>query len=71
MQVDSHHSFRSNILINCHYEAKLGDFGFSLQMPDMKDGKTLLTCPLVAFSQGYSAPEVSEGYYTQTINTCL
>ncbi len=28
----------------------------------MLDGKTIFTCPLVAFSQGYCAPEIMEGH---------
>ena len=54
--------YRSNVLINSHFEAKLGDFGFSLEAPKLQSGRTTFTCPLVAFTQGYCAPEIMEGH---------
>ncbi len=53
---------RSNLLINSHFERKLGDFGFSLEAPIISNGRTIFTCPVVAFSQGYCAPEIMEGH---------
>ena len=50
------------MLIDSNYTAKLGDFGFSLEMPNIKTGKTVVTSPFVAFTQGYCAPEVTEGH---------
>ena len=48
--------------MTCDFQAKLSDFGFSLEAPLLQNGKTIFTCPLVAFTQGYCAPEVMEGH---------
>lgn len=53
---------RSNVLIDANFTAKLGDFGFSLEMPSVEPGKTIVTCPIAVFTQGYCAPEVAEGH---------
>ena len=48
-----------NILLDQNgYKAKLGDFGFALDMPQSQPGKTLVTAPLVARTSGYMPPEI-------------
>ena len=41
--------------------AKLGDFGFSIELPLAKDGRTLVTAPLIARTDGYFPPEIFSG----------
>ena len=49
---------RNNILLDQYLNAKLGDFGFSQQMPKLIGGKSMITAAVVAKSLGYSAPEM-------------
>ena len=51
-------SHRSNILLDQYSNAKLDDFGFSQEMPQMIGGKSMITATVVAKSLGYSAPEL-------------
>ena len=41
--------------------AKLGDFGFSYEIPQHKLGRTFVTAPLLGRTEGYYAPEVAHG----------
>lgn len=41
--------------------AKLGDFGFAMDMPEHRSGQTLVSAPLIARSDGYFAPELING----------
>ena len=52
------------MLLDSNYNAKLGDFGFSLEMPSSNTKRTLVTRPFLTFSQGYGAPEVADGFYS-------
>ena len=49
---------RNNILLDQYLNAKLGDFDFSQQMPNLIGGKSMITAAVVARSLGYSAPEM-------------
>ena len=40
------------------YNAKLGDFGFAMDMPEQAHGRTLVSAPLIARTDGYFAPEL-------------
>ena len=48
-----------NILIS--RSSKLGDFGFALEMPKHQAGRTLVTAPLIARTDGYCPPELLHG----------
>ena len=41
--------------------AKLGDFGFSYEIPQHKLGRTFVTAPSLGRTEGYYAPEVAHG----------
>ena len=49
--------FRSNILLDSHLSGKLGDFGFTKEIPQVQ-GRTLVTTASVVKSLGYSPPEL-------------
>ena len=49
---------RSNILLDQHLSAKLGDFGFAQEISKLMGNYSLITAPMVAMSLGYTAPEM-------------
>ena len=53
-----------NILLDKHYVAKLSDFGFAIDLPKVEEGKTLVTAPLIARSEGYFPPELMNGKFS-------
>ena len=57
--------FRSNILLDENLKAKLADFGFSIQLPERKANKTLVTATQgLPGTDGYRPPEYSDGKYS-------
>ena len=53
-------NLRTNILLDGHFVAKLGDFGFARRKPQIQGGRSFWmgeTCG----TQGYTAPEVASG----------
>lgn len=55
------HSCRQNILIDSNNNGVVGDFGFALELPQTVSGRTLITAPLIARTEGYFAPEITSG----------
>ena len=49
---------RTNILLDQHLSAKLGDFGFAQEIPQLVGGRSVITAAVVAKSLGYSPPEM-------------
>ena len=49
---------RTNILLDQHMSAKLGDFGFAQEVPQLVGGHSVITAAVVARSLGYSPPEM-------------
>ena len=47
--------------IDEHYRAVVGDFGFALEIPKSESGRTMITAPLVARTEGYFPPELLSG----------
>ena len=47
-----------NILLDRNLTAKLCDFGFAMNMPEHRSGRTLVSAPLIARSDGYFGPEL-------------
>ena len=49
---------RQNILLDAHFNGKLGDFGFAKEMPLTLNGRSIVTAALSVKSAGYAAPEL-------------
>ena len=70
--------FRANILITKQYHAKLGDFGFAVELPRVVGDRSLINSESFARTEGYYPPELSEGrfgpksdMYSYGIVSCL
>ena len=46
------------MLLDNRFRAKLGDLGFALNSLENRSGRTLVTEPLIARTEGYFAPEL-------------
>lgn len=60
--------YSSNILLDDHWVAKIADFGFSIELPQIVGGKTLITATPghgLPGTPGYMAPE----YHQQKFST--
>jgi len=55
---------RANILLDKCFNAKLGDFGFSVELPRVVGDRTLLKAKTFARTEGYYPPELCEGLYS-------
>ena len=63
--IDIYHIVCSaNILIDHYYNGKVCDFGFAYQVPEVKEGRTLITAPILARSLGYFPPEMVGGQFS-------
>ena len=50
-----------NILLDENFVAKVGDFGFALELPNCVSGRTMVTAPLLGRTEGYYPPEIMSG----------
>ena len=54
-------SHSSNILVDGALRAKIGDFGFAMEMPKPTGGKSFVRTSSVCGTRGYVAPEFHQG----------
>ena len=55
---------RTNILLDSGMNAKLDDFGFSMELPQLSHGKTMFFAPFITQSEGYYPSEVTSGHFS-------
>lgn len=55
---------QSQILLDKCFNAKLGNFGFSVELPRVVGDRTLLKAKTFASTEGYYPPELCEGLYS-------
>ena len=53
--------YSQNILLDNEFKAVVGDFRFALEIPQSVSGRTLVTAPLIARTEGYFPPELMSG----------
>ena len=56
--------YSANILIDESYHGKLGDFGFSIEVPKLSSGRTVFTAACIARTEGYYPSEITAGKYS-------
>ena len=54
----------ANILLDDQLTAKLADFGFSAELPEVSGGKTLFSSACIARSEGYYPSEITSGQFS-------
>ena len=52
---------KHNVLLDSNFVAKVGDFGFCLELPQSESGRTMFTAPLISTTEGYFPPELATG----------
>ena len=56
--------YSANILLDDSFHGKLGDFGFSIEVPKLSSGRTVFTSACIARTEGYYASEITAGKYS-------
>ena len=56
--------YSANILLDHSMTAKLADFGFSIELPSVSSGKTVLSASCIARSEGYFPSEITLGHFS-------
>lgn len=47
-----------------YYSAKISDFGFAIDLPQIKENKKMVTAPVIARTEGYFPPELTTGKFS-------
>ena len=55
------HTISLNILLDSNGHGRIGDFGFSWELPDVDGTRSIFTAKGFAFSKGYHADELTYG----------
>ncbi len=53
-----------NILIDICDNGRIGDFGFSLELPEIVEGRSMFTAQAFARMEGYYPSELSVGHFS-------
>lgn len=54
----------ANILLDSSLNAKLADFGFSIELPNLSHGKTMFSASCIARTEGYFPSEITSGQFS-------
>lgn len=56
--------YRCNVLLDRNLTAKIGDFGFTQELPSSVHGHTMVTASALAKSLGYCPPEMDTCHHS-------
>lgn len=56
--------YRQNILVDAAGNAKITDFGFALELPEVLSGRSMYTTKALTQSEGYYPGELTSGKYS-------
>ena len=63
-KINKNYAHSLNILLDSSGHGRIGDFGFSWELPDVEGTRSIFTARGFAFSKGYHADEITYGQYS-------